>query len=490
MAVELEFDYSNLMGSNVGLQHGLQEAEIAALQPLVDRIHKQLADDIDEQCRHRELGFWDLPHTMREELPSLQAAAEQFKGLADAHLILGIGGSYLGARMLFDGLCHRYWNELPADRRGGWPRIYFEGNGVDNDSFADLLDRLGDQPLTVHVVSKSGETLETGLAFRAVRQRLGDQVKGWAFTTGDDTRVDRFCRSLDLPNLQVFRLPDNVGGRDSVLTPVGLFPAAMMGLQLDQLLDGAHQMRDCCHANSHITRNPAYLYAGLQHLSELAGRNISVMAVWSKALESFGLWYDQLSAESLGKEGRGRTPLTAVCTRELHSRGQQHQAGSRDKVITNLFVREPNREKVRTEDDPGDDAERAIYASERIPTAEEQGRTDGYFFAAGRSFAAVNEFAFMATDSAYAKDQRPGLSLTVPRLDEEHLGALIFLFELATVVEGRLMAINPLNQPGVQAYKDFLTGLLGKPGLEAYRDECLALRAATKGYVLNVGSDI
>lgn len=490
MAIEFELDYSHIMSDNIGAEHGLRQEDIEALQPVLDRITKQIEADIDDKNRHRQLGFWDLPHTMRGELDAMLAAAEEFRQLGDAHLILGIGGSYLGARMLFEALCHTFHNELPAARRGNWPRIYFEGNGVDNDSFHDLIDRLSGEDLTCHVVSKSGGTLETGLAFRLVRQRLGDQVKGWAVTTEHGKRLLAVCEQLELARLKFFELPRNVGGRFSVLTSVGLFPAAMMGLDVGKLLDGAHQMRDHCLNNTLVWKNPAFLYAALQHLSLLSGRNISVMSVWTKALEAFGLWYDQLSAESLGKDSRGRTPITAVCTRELHSRGQQHQEGTRDKVICNLVVRDPRRDPLAADPDPGDDAERAMYANrdayDKAQRKRIEAEADGFFYAAGQPLHNISEFAYMATDTAYAKVQRPGMTMAIGKLDEEHLGALIFLFELATLVEGRLMAVDPLDQPGVQAYKDFLTGLLGKPGLENFRDECLALRAATKPFECRV----
>ncbi len=490
MAIDFELDFSHIMSDNIGLQQGLRHEDVEALQPLLDRIHKQIDADIDDKSQHRQLGFWDLPHTMRDQLDLLTEAAAEFRQLGDAHVILGIGGSYLGARMLFEALCHTYHNELPAARRGGWPRIYFEGNGLDNDAFQDLIDRLRGEPLTCHIVSKSGGTLETGLAFRLVRQQLGQDVKGWAVTTEKGKRLIEVCQKLDLANLRFFELPKNVGGRFSVLTPVGLFPAAMMGLNVAKLLDGAHQMRDHCLNQTLVWKNPAFLYAALQHLSLLAGRNISIMSVWTKALEAFGLWYDQLSAESLGKDNRGRTPITAVCTRELHSRGQQHQEGTRDKVICNLVVRDPNRAPLAAAAEPGDDPERAMYEGGRKYSKDErraiEADADGFFYAAGQPMNAVSDFAYMATDTAYAKVARPGMTMTIGRLDEEHLGALIFLFELATLVEGRLMAVDPLNQPGVQAYKDFLTGLLGKPGLESFRDECLALRAATKPFECRV----
>ncbi len=483
MGIQFELDYRYLMTDHVGAAHGLRADDITALQPLFNRIHQQIGADVTPGGKHRELGFFDLPDTQVSVADELVKTAAEFSGLADAHVVLGIGGSYLGARMLFEALCHKFHNELPADRRKA-PRIYFEGNSVDNDAFVDLLDLLEGQPVTAHVVSKSGGTLETGMAFRLLRQRLGDRVAAWAVTTGHKTRLDRFVAQRQLQGLRVFDLPDNVGGRFSVLCPVGLFPAAMMGLDVHAILDGARAMRDRCAATADVLDNPAYLYAALQYLSLLRGRNISVLSVWSKCLESFGLWLDQLSAESLGKDGLGRTPLTAVCTRELHSRGQQHQEGTRDKVVCNLVAQRPGREPLAAAAEPGDDEERAIYASGRKPTKEEASATDGYFYAVGRSLPEINDLAYQATDTAYVKAQRPGMTMRIGAIDEAHLGALIFLFELATLVEGRLMGVNPLNQPGVQDYKDYLTGLLDAPGGERYGAECRALRSGDNPFVV------
>jgi len=480
MALDFTLDYAHMMSENVGVDHGLSLKDLKALQPQLDRIQKQILADVDSDTgEHRELGFRDLPDTMTAEVEAMQETAAEFQKLGDAHLILGIGGSYLGARMLFEALKSPFHNELSAAERKGVPRIYFEGNGVDNDSFQYLLQRLKSSYLTCHVVSKSGGTLETGLAFRLVRQQLGDQVKGWAVTTEEGKRLLDFCQARKLAGLRFFALPKNVGGRFSVLTSVGLFPAAMMGCDIARLLKGARQMRDFCDASTSVEKNPAFLYAALQHLSLLAGRNISVMSVWTKALEAFGLWYDQLSAESLGKEGRGRTPITAVCTRELHSRGQQHQEGTRDKVICNLVVKKPNCKPLSAKQEPGDAAELAMYEH---GGPKPDVATDGFFYAAGTPLSKISDYAYQATDAAYAKVQRPGMTMSIGKLDEEHLGALIYLFELATLVEGRLMAINPLDQPGVQAYKDFLTGMMDKPDVKHFGEECRTLRKSMKKY--------
>lgn len=475
MAVRFGIDYSHLMSTNIGTEHGLTEAELLALEPQLARVHQEIAADLSAGADQASFGFWHLPDQPQTLLDQMLRRAAETKPLADSHVVLGIGGSYLGAKMIFEALCHRFHNELPANRRGRWPRIYFEGNGLDAPALSDLLDRLEGEDVTIQVVSKSGGTIETLAAMEVLRQQCGDRIKAWTLTTDPaidpqtgaekPSEVEKYFRSLRLSNPEVLRHPPNVGGRYSVLSPVGLFPAAMMGLGIEQILHGAAQMRQRCRSR-HVLENPAYLSAALQYLSLLKGRDTSVMAVWDKRLEAFGLWYDQLSAESLGKDGRGRTPLTAVCTRELHSRGQQHQQGTRDKVITNIVVQ--------------DDQSAGPLC---VPEADPE-HVSGGEYAAGRAIADVNHAAYRATDTAYAKDQRPGMTLSIGRIDEEHLGAMVFFFELATIVEGKLMGVNPIDQPGVQAYKDFLGGLLGRPGYEQFTEEAERWTNGRRSYVL------
>lgn len=454
MPISFSLDYSNMMAANIGSRYGFEEEELDELQAEFEQVIGQIAHD-RSGGRHRDFGFIDLPELMAGEVDRLTRVADELAAAADAHLILGIGGSYLGARMLFEALCHSYHNELSPEQRCCRPRIYFAGNGIDNDAVDELLERFGEEPLTVHVVSKSGETLETAVAFRLARARCN--VTGWAATTDPDAgRVRPVCAELKVPNERIFNLPENVGGRYSVLTPVGLLPAAVMGLDIRALLEGAAWMRERCRATD-LRENPAGLYAGLQYLSlraDRATRNISVLAVWDCKLESFGLWLDQLSAESLGKDEQGRTPLTIVCTRELHSRGQQHQEGIRDKVICNLVIEQSSRPEVD------------IPADEEVSA----GHLDDLSYVGHMSLAEVNRAAYQATDLAYSSDNRPGMTMRLGRLDERHLGALIYFFELATVIEGKLLGVNPLDQPGVRAYKQFLGGLLGRPEAIQYRD--------------------
>ncbi len=371
------------------------------------------------------------------------------QGLADEVenvVVLGIGGSYMGARALMEACCDPYYNLLPRDRRGG-PRLFFEGNNVDNDSTRALLEYLHQQgePWGIVVISKSGTTLETAVAFRVFLEALQHACGHHAATvakrvvavTGRSGALRRLADQLQCPVLDV---PEGIGGRFSVLTPVGLLPAALLGLDLVPLLEGAAAV------NHHFRQMPVgenlvLDYAGLCHLWEVRwGLTVRVLASWCKQLEALGFWYDQLLSESLGKEGQGATPVTAVNTRDLHSRGQQHQQGRRDKLITNLVLRRWRREPVlvpQLEDDP-----------------------DGLNWLAGRELEQLMQAAVRGTNQAYRHDDRPTLDLLLPQVDEAVLGQLFQMMMLATVVEGKLIDVNPYGQPGVKLYKENMQRIL------------------------------
>jgi glucose-6-phosphate isomerase len=325
---------------------------------------------------------------------------------------------------------------------------------MDTDALAGLRDLLGSagrQDYTLEVISKSGGTLETAVVFRLfladLLARHGEGARDRVVvTTEPGSPLHRLAEQL---GFATFTIPKNVGGRYSVLTPVGLLPAAIAGIDLQALLEGAAQMAAACESPD-VLRNPAYLYATLQYLGyRERGWSVSVMAVWAKQLEAFGLWHDQLCAESLGKDQIGRTPLTSVNTRDLHSRGQQHQEGAPDKLITNLFVCQPAREPIV------------------VPPLA--GNPDGLEYLRGRPLHDLLRTAARATRFAYHEAGRPTLDLWLRDLSPTTLGQLIYLFELATVVEGKLLAINPLDQPGVEAYKNTMFGLLGRPDRAEYR---------------------
>jgi len=413
-----------------------------------------------------DAGFIDLPQRLLDqhrrkgevsELGRIMAQAQKLRDSVDRVVILGIGGSYLGARALFDALCHSYHNELPPRMRMGRPRIYFEGNNVDNDTLQDLLDLLEnncvdpeirDERWGAVVISKSGGTLETAAAYRIIRAELSryygsgpDKLRANIIpVTGLTGKLRDLCKADGYKDEEILNIPDNVGGRYSVFTGVGLVPAALMGLDVRALLLGAAAMTRRF-LEEPFERNPVLQYAAVNYLmAEEFDKQTRVMAVWSKRLESLGMWYDQLLSESLGKQGRGPTPMTVVQSRDLHSRGQQHQDGTRDKIINNLSVKTTK------------------HAPFHIGMADRN--EDDLNALSRKTLADVQAAAMKGTNQAYYDAARPTTDIVLPVLSEHTMGQLMQMLMLATVVEGRLMNVNPYGQPGDEAYKKNMNRIL------------------------------
>jgi glucose-6-phosphate isomerase len=452
-------------------QHLLPPARLRDFQQRLLQVRSQLATERDLQQVPAELqpleaGFIDLPQKYLDQhrrkgdasdLGRLMTRAAKLREEADRVVVLGIGGSSLGAQALFEALCSSYHNELAPENRSFVPRIYFEGDNVDTDALQELLDLLQttcvDPELRTErwgliVVSKSGGTLETAAAYRVFRremaeyyglhsERLRDLVVP---VTGPAGKLRELCQAEGFTFDQIFTIPENVGGRFSVFTPAGLMPAAVMGLDVRALLLGAAAMTKRF-LEEPFERNPVLQFAAVNHLlAEEARKPVRVLAVWSKKLEALGQWYAQLLAESLGKHGRGPTPLTAVQTRDLHARGQQHQEGPRDKVINNLVVKAPRTQPIAI--GMADHNEDDLNALSRKTLPDVLGA------------------ALRGTNQAYADAARPTADLVLPALSEHSMGQLLQMLMLATVVEGRLMGINPYGQPGVEAYKRNMRTLL------------------------------
>lgn len=445
---------------------GISQQDLKWLKPQLLAARNEVLDDltlwkqngpVPDEKQPLDAGFIDLPERLLEEyrdkgpnsqLGRIQATADRLADRVDKVAVLGIGGSYMGARALFEACCHPYHNELDRESRQNRPRIYFGGNNVDNDATAGLLDMLGrdDGKFGIVVISKSGGTLETAVAFRLFLDKLSQAYDGnidklyelVVPVTGEKSRLRALTTALGCQD--TFPIPDGVGGRFSIFTAVGLLPAAVLGLDIVKLLEGA-AVANQQFCNSDPGHNPVLDYVGVSHLLEVR-RDIRtrVLSTWGSRMEAVGLWYDQLLAESLGKDGQGALPLTVVNTRDLHSRGQQHQEGRRDKVVTNLIVENPNHEPV------------AIKSSNL--------NQDLLNDLAGKTLVDVMSAAVNGTNRAYADDHRPTADLKLPKLDEASLGQVFQMFMLATVVEGRLIGINPYGQPGVEAYKKHMTHLL------------------------------
>ncbi|MDT7605255.1 MAG: glucose-6-phosphate isomerase [Acidobacteriota bacterium] len=462
------YDPSNVLIEGTGLS----ASELTKLAPrLVAARDEVLADlemvntgaTVPSAKQPLDAGFIDLPDRLlaayrsdndASEVGRIISAAQRLGEMVDRFVVIGIGGSYMGARSLFESCCHPYHNELSREARRGKPRMYFVGNNVDNDDTQGLLDVLGrgrradgaGERWGVIVVSKSGGTLEPAVALRQflsfMRQSLGDDQtllpKLVIPVTGRDSNLFNLVTELGCD--AIFDIPDNIGGRYSILTAVGLAPAAVLGLDIVKLLEGAAAMNARFRTAS-PGENPVLDYVGVCHLMEAQrAATIRVMTVWSQGLEALGMWYDQLLSESLGKDERGATPLTAVNTRDLHSRGQQHQQGRRDKLITNVVLDE--------------------FKREPLPVGSSGLNQDNLNAIAEKTMPELMSAAINGTKRAYREDRRPTADIHLPRSDEASIGQLYQMLMLATIVEGRLIGINPYGQPGVEAYKKHMKSIL------------------------------
>lgn len=446
----------------------LQPDLFAAREEMAKDIGLLGSQDIPAEKQPLDAGFQNLPQQLLEEYESnssesllgrIEAKAQELREQSDRFVVLGIGGSYMGMRALFESLCHPLHNELTREQRQGVPRLYFEGNNVDNDSITALRELLETscqdpqdilQRWSLTVISKSGGTLETALGFRLFREALeeyygADSEESRSLVvpiTGLEGKLRNFSNHKGYS--EVFPIPDNVGGRFSVFTSVGLFPAAVLGIDLKELLQGA---ADITHKfmTQPMGDNPVLDYTATCHLFEREkNSSIRILSTWGKRLEALGLWYDQLLAESLGKEEKGATPLTVVNTRDLHSRGQQHQEGRRDKLITNLIVERPGTEPVS------------------VPVVPEEEDQDQLNKLEGKTVPDVLSAAIEGTNRAYADVNRPTADLILPTLDAYTVGQTLQMLMLATVLEGRLIGINPYGQPGVEAYKTNMQEVLSR----------------------------
>lgn len=412
---------------------------------------------IPDERQPLDAGFMELPERMLEayrtdrqssELGRILETAQRIQQSVDRVVVLGIGGSYMGARALMESCCQPYYNEYSRAERGGRPKIYYEGNNVDNDWSQGLLNLLRSQddnmPWSIVVISKSGGTLETAAAFRQFLHALQSEVGTERLpelvvpVTGKAGKLAELADAIGCQSR--FTVPDGVGGRFSVFSPVGLVPAALMGIDIIALLEGAAALNDHFR-QAEFGENVVLDFVAANHLLEREqGCHTRILSAWTKSLESLGFWYDQLLAESLGKQEQGALPLTTVNTRDLHSRAQQHQEGRRDKVVNNLVL--------------------DSWRYDPLPVGHSVWNQDGLNDLSDRTLPEIMDAAFRGTNLAYREDQRPTTTLRLPGCNESSVGQLMQMLMLATVVEGRLMNINPYGQPGVEKYKKNMNRLL------------------------------
>ena len=404
------------------------------------------------------LGWLHLPSSItQEQLNDLKATAQVLRENCEVVIVAGIGGSYLGARAVIEAMSNSFlWLQ---EKKAGQPTIIFAGHNIGEDYLYELTEFLKDKKFGVINISKSGTTTETALAFRLLKKQCEDQrgkeMARKVIVAVTDAKKGAARVTADKEGYKSFIIPDNVGGRFSVLTPVGLLPIAVAGIDIEQLVAGAKKMEEVC-ASESLTENPAALYAATRNELYRNGKKIEILVNFQPKLHYFMEWWKQLYGESEGKDGKGIYPGSVDFSTDLHSMGQWIQEGERTIFETVVSVETPNHEL-------------------HVPSDEEN--LDGLNFLAGKRIDEVNKMAELGTQLAHVDGGVPNLRISVPALNEYYLGQLIYFFEKACGISGYLLEVNPFNQPGVEAYKKNMFALLNKPG---YEKESEAIQARLK----------
>ncbi|RYG74508.1 glucose-6-phosphate isomerase [Lentibacillus lipolyticus] len=400
------------------------------------------------------LGWMDLPEKMAadNEFTRIKTASEKIKNDTDVLLVIGIGGSYLGARAAIDMLNHSFQNLLSTQKRNA-PQIIFVGNHISSTYINDLLDVLEDKDVSINVISKSGTTTEPAIAFRIFRNFLEDkygkeEAKKRIYATTDKEK-GALKTVADTEGYETFVIPDDVGGRYSVLTAVGLLPIAVSGITTDEVLDGAQAAMNDLNEPK-LSKNPAYQYAAARHILYQKGKTTEMLINYEPNLHYFSEWWKQLFGESEGKDQKGIFPASANFTTDLHSMGQYIQDGRRDLFETVLHVNKPKKDWTLKADDAN---------------------ADGLNYLAGKTLHEINDKAYEGTLLAHTDGGVPNLVVEIPTLDAYTFGYLVYFFEKACAMSGYLLGVNPFDQPGVEAYKKNMFALLGKPGFEDEKEE-------------------
>ena len=421
----------------------VKDHEIDALALQVALAHRQLHEGTGLGADF--LGWLTLPENYdKEEYARIKAAAARIQADSDVLLVIGIGGSYLGARAVIEAIRSPFYNSL----RRNVPEVYFLGNGLSTAYLRDVLALCEGKRVSVNVISKSGTTTEPALAFRICKQMLEDRygvegAKNRIYVTTD--KVKGALRKLsDEAGYETFVVPDNVGGRYSVLTACGLLPIAVAGVDTDKLFEGAKDAMDQLN-NDDLASNPAYRYAAIRNCLLRKGKQIELLVSYEPRMTLMNEWYKQLFGESEGKDNKGLYPSSVVYSTDLHSLGQYVLDGMRTMFETVLHI--------------GSCAEPMVV--EKAPVD-----FDGLNYLAGKSMADVNECAFQGTIQAHKDGGVPNVVLEVPEMNEYELGYLIYFFELTCAMSGYLLGVNPFDQPGVESYKKNMFALMGKPGFE------------------------
>ncbi|NLK95948.1 MAG: glucose-6-phosphate isomerase [Clostridiales bacterium] len=424
----------------------LKEHELDYLEEAVKCAHNKLHNK--NGAGSDFLGWIDLPVNYdKEEFERIKKAAEKIKSDSDVLVVIGIGGSYLGARAAIELLSHSFHNSLSCEKRTA-PKIFYVGNSISSTYLADLLEAVEGKDISVNVISKSGTTTEPAIAFRIFKDYLEkkygkEEAKNRIYATTDKAK-GALKTLADSEGYQTFVVPDDVGGRFSVLTAVGLLPIAAAGINIDEIMQGAADAREE-YSNPSLKDNASYQYAAARNALYNKGKGIEILVNYEPSLVYFNEWWKQLYGESEGKDNKGLFPAGVSFSTDLHSMGQYIQEGRRDLFETVINVETPRK---------------------RVVIEKTEDNLDGLNFLAGKEVDFVNKKAFEGTLLAHNDGGVPNIILNVPEISPYYFGHLVYFFEKACGISGYLLGINPFDQPGVEAYKKNMFALLGKPGYE------------------------
>ena len=467
--MEIKYDFNNMMADFIGIENGISEEEINSLIKKCERIDTNL-----KSMRMRgEIKFFDLPY-QEDVVKDINDYADYIRNKFEYFIVLGIGGSALGGIALQKALNHPYYKLLSKDKRGKSPKVFFLDN-IDPDTHSGIFDVIDLKSSCFNFISKSGNTAETNAQFLVFIERLKkalgnkDIKKHVVFTTG--LKEGNFRKIAHEEGIKSFTIPKGVGGRFSVLSPVGLLPSAVSGININKLLEGASSMDKTCE-NFNIWENPAYMNGVMHYLfDKRKGKNISVMISYSDALFGIVDWYRQLWAESLGKKysfngeivHTGQTPVKALGVTDHHSQLQLYIEGPNDKVITMLCV-----EKFKSE----------------IEIGSHYHWIEGLSYLSGHSLNELFHAERIATEATLTKNARPNCSISLPEINEFTLGQLFYMFEIQTAFTGYLYNINPFDQPGVEEGKKYAYSLLGKKGFGNKKEEIEKRKKKVEKYII------
>ena len=423
---------------------GVNKKSIMEYKEIVENIHKDLSRRANDEKDF--VGWLELPTNYdKEEFERIKKAAKKIKKESDILVVIGIGGSYLGARAIIEALTSSFYNMLPNKQRK-YPRILYVGNNLSPNYINELIEYIGDKDFSVNVISKSGTTTEPAVAFRIFREILEnkygiDEARSRIYAT-TDKKKGALKTLAENEGYEQFVVPDNVGGRYSVLTAVGLLPIAVAGIDIEKLMQGARQAQEK-YNDANLKYNECYQYAVLRNILYKLYKNIEILVNYEPKMHYFTEWWKQLYGESEGKEQMGIFPAGVDFTTDLHSMGQYIQEGRRNLFETVISIENSNSDIIIQPDEDN---------------------LDGLNYLAGKGLDYVNKKAMEGTIKAHVSGDVPNIKIEIEKLDEENIGELIYFFEKSCAMSGMILGINPFNQPGVEKYKKNMFKLLEKPG--------------------------